>query len=171
MSAYVYALRDPRDGRARYVGSTTDVARRLRAHMAELNSDSPIGADVFTQLQTVIPTVAAFFEGVARIFAEGATAGAMAEIVAAEERRAAALRTFRRAMRRHERRARRMGLHVTARHIRALKWDPHPDHARDTRAMAGLLRENGKANGHMGPQIAFLFERAADAVAKLRSAT
>lgn len=81
-------------------------------------------------------------------------------------RRRALIERFRRTMRRHERRARRMGLPATAEHIRDLRLDPHPDRARDERTMAEILTTSGE---RIGPRMAFLLLRATDAVARLRA--
>ncbi len=86
--------------------------------------------------------------------------------VDADERRRKVIRRFQRTMKRHEHRARRMGLPATAEHIHDMRLDPHPDRARDERTLAEILPTSGE---RMAPRMAFLLSRAAEAMARLRS--
>ena len=60
-----------------------------------------------------------------------------------------------------------MGLPATAEHIRELRLDPHPDHARDALALSVIMRGSG---GDEGRRIGFALGRAAVACARLLAA-
>jgi hypothetical protein len=93
-------------------------------------------------------------------------------VEAAEQRRAAALRRFRRAMKRHEKRARGMGLRGFAHVFRNYRIDAAilgPSMADHVRGIAAGYSRDAWLDPDARRRGAFLYDRAADAVARLRA--
>ena len=84
----------------------------------------------------------------------------------------AAIETFRRTMRRHEKRARSMGLSSVAGAMGWIRRNSEANRSGCDHIAEWIRREHKREGGRCRcPSVAFFYERAADAVARLRGAS